>query len=43
MYFYTHKTSKDENEQAQLLEVRGHACLHYGNGTGIHGIRYSTN
>jgi hypothetical protein len=32
MYFYIHKICKNENEQAQLLEMCGDDCLRFGNG-----------
>ena len=32
MYFYIHKIYKHENEQAQLLEVCGNACINFRNG-----------
>lgn len=36
MYFYIHKTNK--NEQTQLLEMRSDACIRFRNGKGIFGI-----
>lgn len=36
MYFYVHKTNK--NEQTQLLEMRSDACIHFRNSKGIYGI-----
>jgi hypothetical protein len=36
MYFYIHKT--DKNEQTQLLEMRSDACIRFRNGKGIYGI-----
>ncbi len=36
MYFYIHKTNK--NEQTQLLEMRSNACIRFRNGKGIYGI-----
>lgn len=32
MYFYIHKISNNENEQAQLLEMCGYAGFRSGNG-----------
>ena len=32
MYFYIHEIKRHENEQTQLLEVCGNACLRSGNG-----------
>lgn len=36
MYFYIHKTNK--NEQTQLLEMRSDACIRFRNGKSIYGI-----
>jgi len=38
MYFYSHKINKNENEQAQLLEMLSDACIRFRNGKGIYGI-----
>lgn len=42
MYFYIHKIDKDENEQAQLLEVYRYACLRVRNSKSTYGIRTQT-
>lgn len=36
MYFYIHKTIK--NEQTQLLEMRSDACIRFRNGKGIYDV-----
>lgn len=36
MYFYTHKSNK--NEQTELLEMCSNACISFRNGKGIYGI-----
>lgn len=38
MYFYIHKIYKNENEQAQLLEMCSNACLYFGDGRSGRGI-----
>jgi len=38
MYFYSHKINKNENEQAQLLEMCSNACFRVRNGKGIYCI-----
>jgi hypothetical protein len=38
MYFYIHKIKNNENEQAQLLEMRSYAGFCAGNGKGLCGI-----
>jgi hypothetical protein len=40
MYFYTLKLIRNENEQNELLEMCGHACLNFRNGKRIHVTTY---
>ena len=35
MYFYIHKNNKNENEQAQLLEMCSNAGFRFRNDTGL--------
>ena len=41
MYFYIHKINKHENEQAQLLEMRGNACIRFRNGKCFYTIDFN--
>lgn len=40
MYFYTHKTNK--NEQTQLLEMCINACIRFSNGFSIYSVVINT-
>ncbi len=43
MYFYNHKVNKDENEQAQLLEMCVNDCFSFRNGWCNNGINVYIN
>lgn len=40
MYFYILKLIQNENEQNELLEMCGYACIHFRNGKRIHVTTY---
>ena len=42
MYIYIHKIYKNENEQAQLLEMCGDACIRLRNGKCFQGLILTT-
>ncbi len=42
MYFYTQKIYKNENEQAQLLEMCSNACFRFRNGKCFPGLILNT-
>ena len=39
MYFYIHKINKNEIEQNILLEMCCNACIRFGNGKDIYGLK----
>lgn len=43
MYFYIHKIKQNEIEQNILLEMCRNACIHFGDGKDIYGIKQTHN